>query len=316
MINQMAAKTSKFLVPLAVRMAKVTYPTGNPKFSVMQAFPASITAEEADPFLMMDHFGPTLSDGKISDPDSFQVDWHPHRGMDILTYITEGLGRHADSLGNRGEYASPGMQWISVGSGVEHAEGGGTPAGDNTTGFQIWVNVPSDRKMDDPRYGTEPPENIPLLKFPGVQARLLAGSMAESTGPFKTVQPVQMVDYELQPNQSIIHTLPSDMDNCIVYVHKGAGTVAGAQVSKNSVVRLGAEDPSVRDMQLCSGEQGMSVLVFAGKRLKQTIAWHGPFVMTTNAEIQKTIDDYRRGKFPPVRAPWDYKKLADFPKSQ
>ena len=96
-------------------------------YKVMQAFPAGFTAEESDPFLMMDHFGPKLSKGKISDPDKFPVGWHPHRGMDIMTYLIEGVGRHADSLGNRGEFKSPGAQWISVGSGIEHAEGGGSP---------------------------------------------------------------------------------------------------------------------------------------------------------------------------------------------
>lgn len=80
-----------------------------------------LDAESTDPFLMCDFFGPSLSTGKISNADEFPVQWHPHRGMDIVSYLIEGVGRHADSLGNRGEYASPGMQWISVGSGIEHA---------------------------------------------------------------------------------------------------------------------------------------------------------------------------------------------------
>jgi redox-sensitive bicupin YhaK (pirin superfamily) len=99
---------------LAVRSSEVAHPTGDPNFSVMQPFPAAFTAEESDPFLMCDSFGPAVSKGIETDPDKFQVAWHPHRGMDILTYLTEGVGRHADSLGNRGNFASPGMQWISV----------------------------------------------------------------------------------------------------------------------------------------------------------------------------------------------------------
>ncbi len=106
----------------AVRKAQKTHPTGDPKFSVMQAFPAAVSEVEADPFLMCDHFGPAVSTAKVTDPDEFPVDWHPHRGFDIMTYLIEGVGRHADSMGNRGEYASPGMQWISTGSGIEHAE--------------------------------------------------------------------------------------------------------------------------------------------------------------------------------------------------
>lgn len=113
-ITGMSKPNDNEMKVVAVRKAQVTHPTGDPNFSVMQAFPAGFTAKESDPFLMCDAFGPTVSDGVIADPDKFHVQWHPHRGMDILTYLVEGVGRHADSLGNRGEYASPGMQWISV----------------------------------------------------------------------------------------------------------------------------------------------------------------------------------------------------------
>lgn len=90
---------------LKKRVAQVTYPTGKKSFAVFQAFPAGLTAEEADPFLMCDHFGPTIEQNEPSeDPDEFPVGWHPHRGIDICTYLTKGVGRHADSLGNRGSF--------------------------------------------------------------------------------------------------------------------------------------------------------------------------------------------------------------------
>jgi redox-sensitive bicupin YhaK (pirin superfamily) len=230
---------------------------------------------------MCDHFGPTNTLPKVDDPDTFPVDWHPHRGMDILTYIVEGVGRHADSLGNRGEFgmfngthlqpftgcfcvrffvscsclalptshfrhqlplclgficrpvhcplfavaASPGMQWMSTGSGVEHAEGGGTPTGEPTLGFQIWVNVPSAQKSEDPRYGTEPPENIPVLsgaEYPGVTGRILAGEVFGLQGPFSTVQPVHIVDYVLTTGAAIAHSVPPSFETCIVYCYSGA----------------------------------------------------------------------------------------------
>lgn len=169
---------------LGVRKAKVTHPTGDPKFSVMQPFPAAFAPEESDPFLMLDQFGPTVSTGIEQDPDSFPVAWHPHRGMDLLTYLTQGVGRHADSMGNRESFPAPGMQWISAGSGIEHAEGGGTPKGEVMHGFQIWVNVPSELKMNDPMYGTEPTENIPILEningmIGDVKGRLLAGAVGQ-----------------------------------------------------------------------------------------------------------------------------------------
>ena len=96
---------------LSIKRAKVAYPTGNPNFAVMQAFPGPFKSEDTDPFLMCDHFGPMLSNGVTTDPDEFPIGWHPHRGMDICSYLVEGVGRHGDSLGNREEYATPGMQW-------------------------------------------------------------------------------------------------------------------------------------------------------------------------------------------------------------
>lgn len=87
------------MMVLSLHNAQVTFPTGDKSFSVMQSFPAVVSAEDADPFLMCDHFGPTLSTGKETDPDKFPVSWHPHRGIDLLTYMIQGIGRHADSLG-------------------------------------------------------------------------------------------------------------------------------------------------------------------------------------------------------------------------
>ena len=122
-----------------VTSAETAHPTGDPSFSVQQAFPAELSTAETDPFLMCDFFGPSVSAKRETNPDVFPVQWHPHRGMDICTYMLEGKGRHADSMGNREEFDAPGMQWCSVGSGIEHAEAGGTLAGENTTGFQVSV---------------------------------------------------------------------------------------------------------------------------------------------------------------------------------
>ena len=124
------------MLALSVRSAQVTHPTGNADFSVLQAFPASYDTSESDPFLMLDHFE-LVSTRLETDPDEFPVGWHPHRGFDLLTYLLKGVGRHADSMGNRETFATPGCQWISAGSGIEHAEAGGTPVGDVQLGFQM-----------------------------------------------------------------------------------------------------------------------------------------------------------------------------------
>lgn len=92
---------------IAVRNAKKAFPTGDPKFAVMQAFPGEFSTQETDPFLMCDFFGPSVSKGLAKNEDDFEIGWHPHRGMDICTYLKEGVGRHGDSLGNRETYATP-----------------------------------------------------------------------------------------------------------------------------------------------------------------------------------------------------------------
>lgn len=165
-------------------------------------------------------------------------------------------------MGNRCSYATPGMQWISAGSGIEHAEAGGTPAGLNTTGFQLWLNVPSDKKMEPPRYGTEPPENLPLLDVaPGVTARLLGGSISDARGPFKSIQPIQLVHFEMGGGASLCHALPAALDNACVYAFNGSATLDGGKVElrKHDVAKLDASDANARVLAIIAGPDGASI---------------------------------------------------------
>lgn len=300
---------------LRVVAAGVTRPFGDER-TVQQAFPGALSASEADPFLMCDYFGGfrmTVAQGE----DDFPVDWHPHRGMDILSYIKTGLGRHADSLGNRETFETPGMQWMSVGSGVEHAEGGATPAGEPMEGFQIWVNVPASKKMEDPRYGTHAKTEIPVADLgPGASCRVLAGEVGKALGPFATSQPVLMLDFELDASAEATHELPQGMDNAIVYVYQGAGLRVNDKLTNiQDVVRLDATNPTLRTLKLeAPKDSKIKALLFAGKRLDEPIAWHGPIVMNTQAEIDSCLKELRSGKFPPVRVPWDYKRAKARPR--
>jgi len=207
------------------------------------------------------------------------------------------VGRHADSLGNRELFSGPGMQWCSVGSGIEHAEAGGTPAGGNTTGFQLWLNVPSDRKLDDPRYGTVPSEDLPVVRLDGgVVARVLAGPLGDVKGPFSTVQPVEMVHYELPAGASVQHSVGAALDNAMVFAFRG-GVRLGSQgsLSEHEVARFDAGSSLARSITVTAGAEGAGVMLFAGKRLNQPIAWNGPIVMTTQAEVQQAFAEVRAG---------------------
>lgn len=298
---------------LAIKKAVVSYPTGNKSFAVLQTFPGAFTAEEADPFLMCDEFE-MVSHG-IKPEDDFPVGWHPHAGQDVLTYMREGYGRHADSLGNRETFKAPGIQWASVGSGIEHAEGGGTPKGENEHGFQIWVNVPSKHKYDDPDYGTHDVDEMPVtIITEGVSARVLAGSVNGVEGPYKAKAPIQMADYTVAAGATLTHTLPSSYDNAFFYLFKGKGVVEGKELKEKHVVRFDASDAESRTITINAGSDGFSGMLFTGKRINEPIAWHGPFVMNSDSEIQQIFSKYRMGKFPPKRTPWDYRNLSAFPK--
>jgi hypothetical protein len=168
--------------------------------------------------------------------------------------------------------------------------------------------------MDDPRYGTEPPENIPVITESGILGRVLAGQVGDKLGPFKTVTDVQMVDYVLESNVSLTHLVPEILDNCLVYAYKGSGTVCGVPLPTHHIVRLDATNHDMRQVAIDASSSGLSIMLFAGKMLREPIAWRGPFVMNTDREIQQTIRDYQSGRFPPKRVPWDYKKMSAFPR--
>jgi redox-sensitive bicupin YhaK (pirin superfamily) len=171
--------------------------------------------------------------------------------------------------------------------------------------------------MDDPRYGTEPPENIPVVSFgsaegaPAGFARVLAGELGGQTGPFQTVQPVQIADYTLSERSEVTHTVTDGLDNCLVFVYKGAVSIGAHTAAQYQCVRLDAHS-AARSFTVRT-TAGASFMVFAGKMLHQPIAWHGPFVMTTDAEIRQTLREYSQGTFLKKRAEWDYKRIATKP---
>lgn len=298
--------------------AGVTHPFGDAR-TVQQAFPSGVSEHEADPFLMCDYFNSVNKDEANDDPDHFPVGWHPHRGFDIASYLKSGVGRHGDSLGNRETYATPGMQWMNTGSGVEHAEGGANPKGQRVEGFQIWINVPKEHKMDDPDYGTVSPDELPTLTVSeGVSSRVLAGNMFDQMGPFRTKQSVQMADLEVAAGQTVETSIAGDLDTALLYVYQGNLTRINDEeklIPEQSVILLDASDSAKRGLSLTAGDDA-DVMLFAGKKLKEPIAWHGPIVMNTQDELLETFQDLRAGKFPPVRVDWDYKHLASKTKSK
>jgi redox-sensitive bicupin YhaK (pirin superfamily) len=279
-------------------VAKKIYPTGNPNFSTMQAFPSGLSYELVDPMLMCDYF--TFTADQNYSKGKFPIDWHPHAGMDICTYMKQGIGRHADSLGNNCEFKSPGIQWISVGSGIEHAEGGGTPKGSIEEGFQLWFNTPNKDKNKDPVYGL-PDEPLPIINFTKAKATLISGKVDDVVGPFKTVQPIQVLDFELESNAQVTFTIPKDLTTSVLFVYYGSGKCMNEAVSKWDVLLLNESTSKNLVLSSKDAQDGLKAMLFSGVPLKEPITWLGPFVQGSEADMQRLVKSYQSGRFPPVR---------------
>jgi redox-sensitive bicupin YhaK (pirin superfamily) len=176
--------------------------------------------------------------------------------------------------------------------------------------------------MEDPRYGTVPTQKLPNLEVgKGTKARVLAGSLFGAKGPFETKQSVLMVDFELDPGSSLSLDVPADMDTAILYVYEGEVSNINHEHTKpikaGSVALLDADSQDKRGISIqTSGElvEGGKVMLFAGKKLREPIAWHGSIVLNTEDQLRETFQELRSGAFPWVRVDWDYKRIATKPK--
>lgn len=253
--------------------------------------------------------------------------------------------------GHRETCESPGMPWRSTGSGVYHAEGGANARGERMPGcvygavfflfvrptrtsnasnhpldwMKIWISVPSDKKLVEPRYGTVQPNGMPLVQVSKhCTARVLAGNFKNVQGPFTTVQPVQMMDLELNHSTTSKDTeegsapleaslqVAEGMDTAILFVYEGSLESLNEcteVIPQYSVILLDASDQERRAITI-KAKSAASVMLLAGKRLNQEIAWQGPIVMTDDFEIANTMSEIRGGFFPPVCVEWDYKRIA------
>lgn len=319
-----------------IKKSQVDHPTGDPKFSVLEAFPSPFKrVEEVDPFLICHEWGKStkqmgvaaIDPGKPKEKQKKHVGWHPHRGFDIVSYVKEGRGSHADSMGNVAIVKPGGIQWMRTASGVEHAEGGGNPKNANKHGFQLWINLPSKLKMATPGYGTVQPEDIPeKTSASGVKTRYIAGW--KSAAFLDRSDAFTIIDVEMPTNtQHVVHLPENLLETILVYAYRGeTGTVNKKHVSSAHIARLVIGDRlSGSDTKLpeCNSDATLSdsnygvieletkadeygVIIFAGKRINESVAWRGPIVMNTWEEIDTAYKELRRGTFLKTRVNYDY----------
>ncbi|MDO9539446.1 MAG: pirin family protein [Methanocalculus sp.] len=245
-----------------------------------------------DPFLMFDDFrGDEPKDYLAGFP------WHPHRGIETVTYMLEGRIEHGDSMGHAGDVPAGGVQWMTAGSGIIHQEMP-KPVNGRMGGFQLWVNLPRSHKMMDPRYQEIQADDIPVVMLPGgVSVRVICGEVGGVAGPVKDLMAdPEYLDVTLEPDAVFSHPVkPGYM--AAAYVFGGAGCFhpdTGDALSNRTMILFGEGGSGISVRAL---EEGCRFLFFSGIPLREPIAWGGPIVMNTDAEVRQALAEYRNGTF-------------------
>ena len=243
-----------------------------------------------DPFLMLDAFGSDNPDDYIAGfPD------HPHRGFETVTYMLSGCMRHRDSAGHEGLLENGGVQWMTAGRGVIHSEIPEQKEG-VMEGFQLWLNLPAQHKMDEPWYRDFPSASIPeYVTAENVSVRVIAGVSNGVTGVVtrEHTEPLYL-DVQL-PAGASFSTALANTHNAFIYVYRGAVKVADTLVESRRMGIL-SNVPEADGVMLTATENARLILI-AGKPLHEPIVQYGPFVMNTQAEIHQALNDFGSGRF-------------------
>lgn len=239
-----------------------------------------------DPFLLLDHFGSDNPDDYIKG-----FPWHPHRGIETVTYMLGGVVEHGDNLGNQGKIGPGDIQWMTAGGGVIHQEMP-KPSKGMMHGLQLWVNLPAKNKMMAPRYRGILEHEVPVVAIPGGEVRVIAGAFNKVSGPVRDlIVDVEYLDVRLKKGTLFEHPVkPAYTSFC--YVVDGAGEFDGQKLEKARLV-LFSEPGTIVVKALAD----MHYVFVAGRQLKEPVAWGGPIVMNTEEELKTAFKELDEGTF-------------------
>ena len=249
---------------------------------------------EVSPFLLMDHAGPAVF------PPSEKrrgVGEHPHRGFETVTIMYSGEVEHRDSSGSSGKIGPGDVQWMTAGSGVVHEEMHSfdySKRGGPFEAIQLWVNLPARDKMTTPNYQTLLARDIPEVQLAGDAgtARIIAGALGDAKGPAKTFTAVSLWDVRLKAGKGSLFELPAG-HMAALFVLKGSVTVNGAaKVGASAFVTFSRDGAAIQ----IDADADATLLVLGGEPIDEPVFGYGPFVMNTEVEIRRAIDDYRSGR--------------------
>jgi len=265
--------------------------------------------KDFDPFLLLDDF-------RNENPQDYIAGfpWHPHRGIETITYVLAGSVEHGDSLGNKGKMTAGDVQWMTAGSGIMHQE---MPKGDkhgHMHGFQLWANLPSALKMTDPRYQEVKSGEIPeVTDNDGTHVRIVCGSFWGKRGPVEGIaaDPIYL-DVSVPPGER--KTLPVETTrHAFAYVFAGSGkfcNASGPLAVPTEAIKWADTTPPVDadnrslilfdrgdEVTVHAGDDGIRFLLVSGKPLEEPVAWYGPIVMNTQEQLQQAFEELKQGKF-------------------
>ncbi len=241
-----------------------------------------------DPFLLLDDFG-------SEDPEDYLAGfpWHPHRGIETITYMLEGDVKHGDSLGNSGTITAGDVQWMTAGSGIIHEEM--PQRSPRLRGCQLWANLPAAHKMIRPRYRDIKAEEIPRAELAdGVVVKVICGTIDGVKGPVDgVVIDPRYLDVALSPGRSYTFPVPRD-HNAFAYLFEGEARFdRGDSAGNRELVVFDRGD----EVQAAAGDRGARFLLVSGKPIGEPVAWGGPIVMNTQEELRQAFQEVRDGTF-------------------
>lgn len=239
-----------------------------------------------DPFLLLDHFGSENPEDYIKG-----FPWHPHRGIETVTYMLNGEVEHGDSIGNRGLIKSGDIQWMTAGSGIIHQEMPKKYEG-LMQGFQLWVNLPAKKKMIAPKYRGVTKNQIPTLEKEGAEIKVIAGMINGTKGPIKDlVVDVEYFDVRLAASKTFEHATGRGC-NVFVYVTEGSGYSDDVLIeSQHCAVFSDGESVKIK------AKDDLRFLFVSGKPLNEPVVWGGPIVMNTQEELENAFQELDEGTF-------------------
>jgi Pirin-related protein len=240
---------------------------------------------DMDPFLLLDAFG---SDRPADYLPGFP--WHPHRGIETVTYLMRGSVRHGDSLGNSGLIGPGDLQWMSSGSGIIHEEMPQRSEG-GVFGFQLWVNLAAAEKMREPAYRGVLAAEVPLVEAEGAVVRVLAGAYGDARGPVRGLsRDPEYFDISLEPQAEIALPAPSDR-TAFAFVFEGG--IGAAQAQAGDCVLFGDGETA----RIAAGPEGARLIYASAPPLRESVAWGGPIVMNTSEELEEAFREIEEGSF-------------------